>query len=1050
MKRQAQNTFSNGMIMDLNPLSTPRDVLTDCLNGTIITYNGNEFVLQNDQGNAQVGTANLSPGFIPIGMKEYGGIVYVASLNPETQLCEIGSFPSPKTDFSTTDFNNIGTANFNTSDFIIDVGDDTIKERTVKNLKLFEPQVLQLHPGDLYVVTYTVVAPNPLVPGNQITDTTTYNNFISQDPANRKLFKLVFSKINNNNNLVPLQNGNIRVIPYQVDLSAQYVYFKESSQAVIAASLEVEKIDSFDVQVVDISLNTSSNKSVAITALGKGASMATFQGVRVQVTSPVAQTFYLDVQGTNPKVGATLSGLASADHFQCSITPYSPYCLYPALKKNFNLTIGQYLSTTGGVNSLFAYYLDPAGFIKVDFDFKFQGNSSNGIHLYVEFYDPWSDYSIIKTVDNPTYYGLNTVVMQLVNEPLIDQFDATTVGGTLPSALITNPDTNYESSLLNSTNLIRIDQSLRKNTFYIVRISGVDQIYNTSTGLYTYQHYDFYKGMYTTDMFNGVYTRQASLSVTDSTYVADFNSLDFDLTKLSYTSSIAQTNSTNIAPTVTLSRPDLMTNGQYYKVSPTTLSTTAGYKYTQTYENKANYNVNLTLQGTSYVFGTFKNSLVTLTPPTLINSDSLSTGQKPTIVDLNYDGNSNTNPNSLAQWSLVNVAGTNYVLSTDTFTSRSIYAPVVSQTATGHTYAEIPLASSFYYRPNADGAFTYNTMAGILIRKYQLQCININGTTYTFTLGAGASPYDGNVSTAINASINLNQTYSAILMTSGEPTWSYKSGSGVYNACRDNGTSTWKISSMLMKMGDGTYRLTKVTDLQAMLQFFNSLFITSNVSTSLNVYYPSSSVVSNADIQTTATYPDMLFTTTFTPTSIASIYQTTYLSTFRFKALNTVSDFSASAINSYITSRQGSSNIVDGKNTLRTGFIPFINTVRSTTGAVSVAPTIIDQASDANALGQFLTGQTQYTNDAAFRSGLNPHGHLWSNIDSFNTQYVPLLEAKNWTNGTAITNTGSSAAYVQVLSSTPILTTGQFCRVGGCRDDNVAPSLIPSIDITKQ
>nr|DAM35486.1 MAG TPA: hypothetical protein [Bacteriophage sp.] len=31
--------------MDLNPLTTPNNVLTNCLNGTLITYNGNENVL---------------------------------------------------------------------------------------------------------------------------------------------------------------------------------------------------------------------------------------------------------------------------------------------------------------------------------------------------------------------------------------------------------------------------------------------------------------------------------------------------------------------------------------------------------------------------------------------------------------------------------------------------------------------------------------------------------------------------------------------------------------------------------------------------------------------------------------------------------------------------------------------------------------------------------------------------------------------------------------------------------------------------------------------
>jgi len=50
MKQEATNTFGEGIIMDLNPLTTPNNVLTSALNATMITYNGNEFVLQNDMG----------------------------------------------------------------------------------------------------------------------------------------------------------------------------------------------------------------------------------------------------------------------------------------------------------------------------------------------------------------------------------------------------------------------------------------------------------------------------------------------------------------------------------------------------------------------------------------------------------------------------------------------------------------------------------------------------------------------------------------------------------------------------------------------------------------------------------------------------------------------------------------------------------------------------------------------------------------------------------------------------------------------------------------
>ena len=77
-KQTVTNTWSDGLNKDLNPIITPNTVLTDNLNGTFITYNGNEFSLQNDMGN--VYTTKLSDGFYPIGMAEYGGIVYIASI----------------------------------------------------------------------------------------------------------------------------------------------------------------------------------------------------------------------------------------------------------------------------------------------------------------------------------------------------------------------------------------------------------------------------------------------------------------------------------------------------------------------------------------------------------------------------------------------------------------------------------------------------------------------------------------------------------------------------------------------------------------------------------------------------------------------------------------------------------------------------------------------------------------------------------------------------------------------------------------------------------
>ena len=101
IKQETTNTFNKGLIMDVNPLVSPNDSLTNALNATFITMDGNEQVLQNDKGNVEVITesgvrAQLPEGYIPVGMKEHGGIIYVASVRPSDGMCQIGSFPSPQ------------------------------------------------------------------------------------------------------------------------------------------------------------------------------------------------------------------------------------------------------------------------------------------------------------------------------------------------------------------------------------------------------------------------------------------------------------------------------------------------------------------------------------------------------------------------------------------------------------------------------------------------------------------------------------------------------------------------------------------------------------------------------------------------------------------------------------------------------------------------------------------------------------------------------------------------------------------------------------------
>ena len=104
-RKEAQNSFNDGLIMDLNPINTPNTVLTDNLNGTIITYNGNEFTLQNDMGNYPLDNCKLKKNYIPVGIREYGDILYIASYNPVEDKFELGSYPSPKTISGSNDAN---------------------------------------------------------------------------------------------------------------------------------------------------------------------------------------------------------------------------------------------------------------------------------------------------------------------------------------------------------------------------------------------------------------------------------------------------------------------------------------------------------------------------------------------------------------------------------------------------------------------------------------------------------------------------------------------------------------------------------------------------------------------------------------------------------------------------------------------------------------------------------------------------------------------------------------------------------------------------------
>lgn len=144
-KQDTTNTFNEGLMMDLNPLVTPNNVVTNCLNGTLTTYNGNENVLQNDMGNGRVETAFLPEGYVPIGTTELGGIIYIISYNPFTGKNQIGSFPSPERNITVDEISPFRDVTFRETDF---KEEENITTPVVKK----QLSDIILHPGDKFLV----------------------------------------------------------------------------------------------------------------------------------------------------------------------------------------------------------------------------------------------------------------------------------------------------------------------------------------------------------------------------------------------------------------------------------------------------------------------------------------------------------------------------------------------------------------------------------------------------------------------------------------------------------------------------------------------------------------------------------------------------------------------------------------------------------------------------------------------------------------------------------------------------------------------------------
>lgn len=258
---QASNGFSEGLIMDLDPMSTPNNCVTSALNATLVTYNGNEYILQNDMGNGRVETAFLPEGFVPVGTCSFGGIIYVASYNPLTGVSQLGSFPSPERNFGfETDtegkeaiITNEVCINHNTNQYIKEI-----------NIPICD---VDLTPGDKFIITVSKDAiesmfgyvGNITKDGEQTTEIPCVDIFvgIQQDSKVIELQTLQQYETNVNdsnygslfiNNDIKVSDGEIDLDSYRTVISSPYQVVSGSFSGKLCLIVKLKILDSFEVK----------------------------------------------------------------------------------------------------------------------------------------------------------------------------------------------------------------------------------------------------------------------------------------------------------------------------------------------------------------------------------------------------------------------------------------------------------------------------------------------------------------------------------------------------------------------------------------------------------------------------------------------------------------------------------------------------------------------------------------------------------------------------------------------------------------------------------
>lgn len=542
------NIFNGGLLKDIQELTTPNNVLSDCLNGTILTYNGNEFVLQNDLGNARIENCRLKKDFIPLGMKEYGGVIYIVSHNPFTGESEIGSFPSPQRIIDSKDGVKLDSS-FSAEDLYVDLSKkDTLKD----SLKVDLEDVIKLGPGDKFYLY-----------ARDLQTFETLKRFITIKDANgevvHKVFRMNLVCIDEDNNIEYISDDNIDTYIKSDNATGidereyKYKVYTSKLNGYLAYLIELEKPIFVSYDIVYNATPSQDTYNATITVSTSPASEKEDRSLKwVTLTTTEEDGTVKEIEKEIPlnasEISHTYTDLNMDKQYTLDVSVYSKFTKFP--EYNFKTVLDYSKSKFTADSGIWQYLKNPKS-MTLTFDFVVQ-NPLNGKNkcdaMYLEFYDVYSNVSLIyplseissfKSFSIPFFeegnkeltpnnqnggYGSGDIITGkgfyiLLNKSKRTEFNLALSTGDF-SKLAENKDfyiayPYFTDRLINSQNNPVEDlNKLRKDNFYVVRISGVD-IYTTSTGV-NVKEYNSYNFMWTNGYFNTSYN-------TGSEYDNNFN-----------------------------------------------------------------------------------------------------------------------------------------------------------------------------------------------------------------------------------------------------------------------------------------------------------------------------------------------------------------------------------------------------------------------------------------------------------------------------------------------------------------------------------------------